>query len=70
MLWYFIPSYGTTTQTQTTTQAQQIVQQTTSRMSPSSHSQYQNPINPCVSQVINAYYYLYNKKVLIIHCII
>ncbi|XP_026815917.1 nuclear receptor coactivator 2 isoform X3 [Rhopalosiphum maidis] len=45
-----ILNYGTTTQTQTTTQAQQIVQQTTSRMSPSSHSQYQNPINPCVSQ--------------------
>ncbi|XP_060857714.1 nuclear receptor coactivator 3-like isoform X6 [Metopolophium dirhodum] len=43
-------NYGTTTQTQTTTQAQQIVQQATSRMSPSSHSQYQNPINPCVSQ--------------------
>ncbi|CAH1732610.1 unnamed protein product [Aphis gossypii] len=45
-----ILNYGTTTQTQTTTQAQQIVQQTTSRVSPSSHSQYQNPINPCVSQ--------------------
>lgn len=51
-------SYGTTTQTQTTTQAQQIiVQQTTSRMSPSTHPQYQNSIGPCVSQVITIIYF-------------
>lgn len=51
---YFIFSYGTTN-TQTTSQAQ--IQQTTSRMSPS--TQYQNPNSPCISQVINFFTTIY-----------
>ncbi|XP_050529794.1 nuclear receptor coactivator 2-like isoform X2 [Daktulosphaira vitifoliae] len=44
-------NYGTTTQTQTTAQSQQqMTLQTASQMSPSSHPQYQNTLNPCVNQ--------------------